>query len=541
MVLRTAYSKNGIDELGDRHQFKTSFYRSAFLSSLACIFLIAFWSFYTSFPGLLSSSGLEPAVRLFPYIVAPPVYRSLIQSGIIDVDSLCELVACAGVVLSCIIMTGYVQHGLAFLILTGMYTFLAMLGGTFYSFQWDTLLAEVGTVTAICYAPWNSPRIARNQQPIVASWPLRFLLFKLMFMSGVVKIQAECPTWKNLTALEYHFATQCLPGPLAWYAHQLPPFLLRLSVAVTFLVEIPAAFLLLAPVAIIRRTGAVLQILLQIMIVLTGNYNFFNMLTIALCLPCMERDAGDLELGKVRSVRKKHLEVRTYKIDIQNPKRFGLVPSLDAYIHFPLFTLLYQPILHHVLAWAFLGWSFQKMFEVAVHESSGRLNISLTTTKADCDELSELILPTIIVMAMLIVGMKAITNVQLTGSPFILLQGVVCIIVIGIIGVPLCEISPKLRLHGFPGSKRVFQPLYRNFAQPYRLANGYGLFRKMTGVEQRMRFQVMMQVLEDGPECHLALWHARKSWWKGCLRISTTRRRKNGFRSTFDRNQGMYR
>ena len=110
-------------------------------------------------------------------------------------------------------------------------------------------------------------------------------------MSGVVKIQSDCPTWLNLTALEYHFATQCLPTPLAWYAHQLPPLMLRLSVAVTLLIEIPGALLLIAPFESWRNMGAQLQILLQVTIILTGNYNFFNLLTIALSLQCLEKKA----------------------------------------------------------------------------------------------------------------------------------------------------------------------------------------------------------------------------------------------------------
>jgi hypothetical protein len=71
------------------------------------------------------------------------------------------------------------------------------------------------------------------------------LLFKLMFMSGVVKVTANCETWLGLTALDYHFATQCLPTPLAWFAHQMHPLLLQVGVAVTFVVEIPVPFLVL--------------------------------------------------------------------------------------------------------------------------------------------------------------------------------------------------------------------------------------------------------------------------------------------------------
>ena len=104
-------------------------------------------------------------------------------------------------------------------------------------------------------------------------------------MSGAVKVFADCPTWQQLTALSYHFATQCIPTPLAWHAHQLPPLLLKAGVAATFVIELPATLLLLAPLAGVRQLGASLQIFLQLLIIFTGNYNFFNV-DDGLCRSC---------------------------------------------------------------------------------------------------------------------------------------------------------------------------------------------------------------------------------------------------------------
>ena len=73
-------------------------------------------------------------------------------------------------------------------------------------------------------------------------------------------MQALCPTWLQLTALEYHFATQCIPTPLAWWFHSLPPLFLRWGVAATLVVEIPATFLLILPNRPLRRFGAWLQV-----------------------------------------------------------------------------------------------------------------------------------------------------------------------------------------------------------------------------------------------------------------------------------------
>jgi len=64
---------------------------------LGAIFLLAFWSYYTSFPGLISSSRIEPVGRLMPYAF-PSLHRNLISSRYIDADSFCELAAVMGMI-----------------------------------------------------------------------------------------------------------------------------------------------------------------------------------------------------------------------------------------------------------------------------------------------------------------------------------------------------------------------------------------------------------------------------------------------------------
>ena len=53
---------------------------------------------------------------------------------------------------------------------------------------------------------------------------LRWLLFRLMFSSGWVKLASGDPTWRNLSALRFHYETQPLPPWTAWYLHQCPPW-----------------------------------------------------------------------------------------------------------------------------------------------------------------------------------------------------------------------------------------------------------------------------------------------------------------------------
>ena len=82
----------------------------------------------------------------------------------------------------------------------------------------------------------------------------------------------EGHTWLDLTALTYHFGTQCIPTPIAWYATQLPAVALQVGVFICFIIELPATLLLIAPSSFVlaRRVGAVTQLALQLVFILAS-------------------------------------------------------------------------------------------------------------------------------------------------------------------------------------------------------------------------------------------------------------------------------
>ncbi len=104
-----------------------------------------------------------------------------------------------------------------------------------------------------------------------------------MFESGCVKLLSHDLLWRNLSALTVHYETQPLPTWIGWAAHQLPPVVQRACAALMFFIELAVPFLIFAPRRL-RHAGAWTLIALQIAILLTGNYCFFNLLTIALCV-----------------------------------------------------------------------------------------------------------------------------------------------------------------------------------------------------------------------------------------------------------------
>ncbi|KAE8974428.1 hypothetical protein PR001_g25994 [Phytophthora rubi] len=287
------------------------FPREPFLICLCGVYAAAFASIRTQIRGLYGEDGIEPVdvflrsvkrsyagsrdastlewiVNRFPTLVW--LHEPLQWTPSFCMEVIC-LVGATVSVLGVVRPAWRTAGPLA--LLWFCYLSIVQCGQTFMQFQWDSFLLEVG-VLAVLLAPWWQPHRKTDdtfETPAAAIWTLRFLFFKFMLMSGAVKIQSRCPTWLGLTALDFHFASQPLPLPLAWYALQAPPIINRLAVAVTLLIEGPWTFFLLAPHAALRRVGAIQQIALQIFILLTGNYNFFNLLTLVLAGALLDIDS----------------------------------------------------------------------------------------------------------------------------------------------------------------------------------------------------------------------------------------------------------
>lgn len=90
-----------------------------------------------------------------------------------------------------------ISNSLAFIMLWLLYLSLYQVGQTFMHFQWDILLLECGFIS-ILVAPFFSSR-KYSPKDHFCYWLVKWLLFRLMFASGVVKLTSECPTWWGLS------------------------------------------------------------------------------------------------------------------------------------------------------------------------------------------------------------------------------------------------------------------------------------------------------------------------------------------------------
>lgn len=261
--------------------------RWLFLRLLGLIYFIAFVSLWLQIEGLVGSNGILPAADFLAAVaeqIGPERYRLLPTIFWFDAsDAALNWVCGGGAVLSLLLAAG-VWPGPILFLLWLLYLSLVGIGREFLAFQWDNLLLEAGFL-AIFFAPrrlWSDSR--RQSQPSLVLLRLFWwLLFRLMFSSGLVKLLSGDPTWSDLTALNFHYETQPLPVWISWYAHQLPAWFQKTSALLMFIIELLAPFLIVTP-RLWRFGGCAALLLLQLLIMATGNFAFFNWLTIALCL-----------------------------------------------------------------------------------------------------------------------------------------------------------------------------------------------------------------------------------------------------------------
>ena len=263
--------------------------RRGFLNGLGLVYLIAFISAWVQIDGLMGERGVVPTSDYLNLIgrsigdAGTPAFLHPTLSWIDSSSRMLHALCAFGVVVSALLTFGVVPIP-ALLGAFVAYLSLVNAGQLFFSYQWDILLLETGFI-ALFVAPWQwrLRRGADRPVPVIGRLLVLLLLFKLMFMSGVVKLTSGDETWIRLTALDYHYWTQPLPTVFAWFADKSPMAFKKFSVAATLFVEIVVPFFIFGPRRV-RLVAAALLIALQIAIAVTGNYNFFNLLTILLCL-----------------------------------------------------------------------------------------------------------------------------------------------------------------------------------------------------------------------------------------------------------------
>ena len=259
-----------------------------FLRGLALVHFCAFASLLPQIAGLIGPGGILPAGEYLSLLA-----RSLGAEAFFAAPSLFWLGAGKGALLTVtwlglgvsLLLFCDVAPALCLGLLWGLYLSVVSVGQDFFSFQWDAFLLEA-TLLALLAAPWRlAPRFFSLPE-IPSRFPLlllRWLLFRFLLLNGLVKFAGPDPSWHGpaFDALRWHWFTQPLPSPLAWHLFQAPMWVDYLGIAFVFVVEIVLPCFIFGAKKL-RRIAFFGIALLQLLLILTGNFAFLNFLTLAL-------------------------------------------------------------------------------------------------------------------------------------------------------------------------------------------------------------------------------------------------------------------
>jgi len=256
--------------------------RFLFQRGLGLVYLIAFLVALNQFRPLLGEHGLLPVpnfVKQVPFADSPSLFYWFPK------DAAFAAAAWAGVALSCLALAGVSERfsmGVSMAVwalLWALYISFVNVGQVFYGYGWEDMLLEAG----FCAIFLGNGASAPNMIPM---WILRWMEFRVMFGAGLIKLRGD-PCWRDLTCLDYHYETQPIPNPLSWYFHALPKWMLHGGVAFNHFIEIVVPFGYFLPQPFATIAGA-LTILFQLLLMLSGNLSFLNLLTIVLAIPMLD-------------------------------------------------------------------------------------------------------------------------------------------------------------------------------------------------------------------------------------------------------------
>nr|XP_055047173.1 lipase maturation factor 2-like [Misgurnus anguillicaudatus] len=457
--------------------------RHMFLWSIALIYMCAFASIYIQIPGLYGDDGMVPVRLLMPKVQgslleqfqASPSLLWLGSSLGLEPQQALELICLVGVVLSLgAVLFGLLRDSLIYLCLWALYLSIYNVGGDFLHSEWDMLLLEAGFL-AVLVAPLGllCCRSVHSYHDSVTFWLTRWLFFRLTFCTGVSKLASGDPAWWQLSALGHHFENQMSPTPLAWYAHQLPDWLLKFAAVVVLQCEIVVPLLtFFAPIRRLRLFGFYVQMLLQLCSILMGSCSLLSLLSIALSFSLLDDDHFSTCTSQKKKKKTKSWTQSLVSI-------LSLLGELAVY-----FFILYSEV---------------KLFKLQINWEEKTLSSKTNFTKKEFDDFLKLIeVPTIWVAVLsftweaVVAMLKCVCTRGVMSKLWSLIQWT--IMTAAAVGVLTLSMVPYTSMAGgkvFPGVREAYSTV-----EQYHLVGAYGIQHRVTSVDGRP--EIILEGSRDG-------------------------------------------
>jgi len=152
----------------------------------------------------------------------------------------------------------------------------------FSGYQSDGMLLSAGFICLFVAPRGFRPGFGISHRPSRASlFLLQLLWFSIYFDSGVAKYFGGDPSWRDFTAMDQYYQNGPLPTWLGWYVSQMPHWFHAAAAVFTVFAELVLVWMLFLPRRYRIFCFCVVSFL-QLNIILTANYAFLNYLVLAL-------------------------------------------------------------------------------------------------------------------------------------------------------------------------------------------------------------------------------------------------------------------
>jgi hypothetical protein len=260
------------------------------LRAVGLIFIFVFAGILREGPTLVGPAGLAPLSGFFAQLTAaaPGWFTAFLAAPSLfwlgsGADAI-ALVSCAGLT-AALALTLNLWPRVALLACWVCLLSFVTTWRVFSATQVDQLILETALL-CVPFAPRGfRPGLGAASPPRpIALFALRWLLFRVMFESGLLKLIAGDERWLNLTAMDALYETAPFPTILGYYLHQLPHAFHVGEIALTFAAELAAPLLAVFAGRRGRWLALGLWTVFQAGIHFTNNFGWLNVASVALGL-----------------------------------------------------------------------------------------------------------------------------------------------------------------------------------------------------------------------------------------------------------------
>ena len=167
--------------------------RFCFERGLGLIYLVAFLVAAFQFRPLCGDRGLLPAwlfLKRMRFREAPSLFWLRCDNRAFAVAAWAGVALALSATLGISEQFGLAVSMLVWLALWALYLSFVNIGQTFYSFGWESILCEAGFLAIFLGDAHTAP-------PVLIIWLLCWLLFRVMFGAGMIKLRGD-PCWREI-------------------------------------------------------------------------------------------------------------------------------------------------------------------------------------------------------------------------------------------------------------------------------------------------------------------------------------------------------